>query len=111
MAALAAEPRLERHEDARGVAVAGDALAQQQLDPGDDTATEPEVLGQRPLGERGLQPLPQRAIVLVAQPCGAVRGLEADKGEEGGWIGGVGEEVLGDDDVDDVVHCTRGDHD
>ncbi len=66
------------------------------------------MLGQRPLGERGLQPLPQRAVVLVAQPCGAMGGLEADKGEEGGWIGGVGEEVLGDDDVDDVVHCTRG---
>jgi hypothetical protein len=30
--------------------------------------------------------------------------LEADKGEEGGWIGGVGEEVMGDDDLENVIH-------
>jgi hypothetical protein len=30
--------------------------------------------------------------------------LEADKGQQGGCVCGVEEEVLGDDDVDDVVH-------
>jgi hypothetical protein len=33
-----------------------------------------------------------------------VCGLEADKGQQGGCVCGVEEEVLGDDDVDDVVH-------
>ena len=33
-----------------------------------------------------------------------MRGLEADEREEGRRVGGVGEEVLGGDDVEDVVH-------
>ena len=32
--------------------------------------------------------------------------LEADKGQEGSRVGGVGEEMLGDDDLEDVVHLS-----
>ena len=104
MAALAAEPRLERHEDPRRVAVACDALAQHQLDPGDHAPTEAQVLGQRPFRQRCFEAQPQRSVVLVLEPCGAMGGLEAYERQEGGRVVEVREEVLRGDQVQHVVH-------
>ena len=80
VAALAAEARLERHEDPGRGAVARDALAEHQLDTRDHAPPEAKMLGEGPLGQGGLQPQPQRAVVLVPEPRGTVGGLEADKG-------------------------------
>ena len=104
VAALATEPRLKGHEDTRGVAVTRDALAQHQLDSCDDPAAETQVLWKGPFGENGFQSHPQRAVILVSKPSGTVCGLQTDEGEEGGRVCGFEEEVLGDDDVEDVVH-------
>ncbi len=62
------------------------------------------MLGERPFGQGGFQLQPQCSVVLVLQPRGAVRGLQADEGEEGGNVVGLGQEVLCDNDVEDVVH-------
>jgi hypothetical protein len=107
VAARAAEAGLERHEHPGRGGAARDAPAVEQLDPGDDAPPQAHVLGERPAGEEGGEPLPERAVVAVAEPRGAVNCLELDEGQKGGdgGGGGLGEQVVGHDEVERVVHC------
>ena len=110
MAARPAQAGLERHEDPGRGRAARDALAVEQLNARDDAPPQTHVLGQRPARQQGRQPLPERAVMAVAEPCGAVDGLEFDKGQQGGdGGGGFGEQVAGDDEVERVVHGGGGD--
>ena len=81
VAALAAEPGLERHEHARGRAMAGEAVGEQQLDASDDAAAEAHVRGERPFGQGDQELFPERLVVPIAEPDAAVRGLELDEGQ------------------------------
>ena len=90
VAAPFAEAGLKRHEHAVRLAAACDAFAEEKFNPSDHTAAEAHVRREGPLGEAGAQGPPQGVVVPVAQPHGAVGGLEFDKRNERGRVGGAG---------------------
>lgn len=61
------------------------------------------MLGQRPLWQQQCDPFPEGPVVAVAEPGGAVDGLELDEGQKGCW-GCVAEQMVDDDEVEGVVH-------
>ena len=88
VAAYPTHPGLKRHKNPRCRFSARDAFAVQQLDSGNHPPTQTHVLWQRPFGHEVRQSLPKHSVVSVAQPCGAVNGLELDKCQQGRGAGG-----------------------
>ena len=107
MATLSAYSGLKRHKHSGRSPSARNAFAVHELNPGNHPPPQPHVLRQRPLWQQRRDSLPKGPVVAIAEPRGAVDGLEFDKGQEGGDAR-VAENMVHYNKVEGVVHSRMG---